>query len=346
MKSINDEELHNLGYYSANGDNQALRKRMKTILEVGFLVFIWYFTAVITITTSKEIMNRFQLPFLLCTIQFSFASILTYVYLTFTGQYKHLTGHIYHFIYQISGSYTLGFILTNWAFSIVAPAFAEMVKSSEPISTVVIGWFFLNENVSYRTYSTLIPVCLGIGISCYHDDAFSMLGFLLSAASNFCFSSRAVLTKRMNLQYPEGVDDINMFFNISLYGLLLLVPVTIAFEGSTILDLLDRYYFSPSKEDTNASVGGFHFTQFLLLFLLNGSLFTTYNLTSYVVLRKTDLITHSVLNAFRRVFIIVFTTLYFSAHLSIMNLVGILLAVTGVILFGYFRSNDKKSVNQ
>jgi solute carrier family 35 protein E1 len=138
----------------------------------------------------------------------------------------------------------------------------------------------------------------------------------------------------MNTQHPDGIDDINMFSQISFIGLFLLIPVTFIFEGRSIYTTL----IVADRSQMN-----FSFRTFCLLLLLNGMMFATYNLTSYVVLRRTDLITHSVLNAFRRVFIIVFTTIYFKARLTMTNLFGIFLAITGVILFGYFKSKDKKA---
>jgi hypothetical protein len=115
MKAIDDGELQPLGYYS--NDDQ-MRRKVKNIFEIGSLVFFWYFTAVITITTSKEIMNRVRLPFLLCSVQFLFAAGLSGLYLRYTGQHRSVPAHISTFLYQISFSYTIGFILTNWAFSI------------------------------------------------------------------------------------------------------------------------------------------------------------------------------------------------------------------------------------
>ncbi len=129
-KVIDDVALADLGYYS---NENMLQRRIKTVFEVSLLVFIWYFTAVITITSSKEIMNRLSLPFILCTIQFIFASSLSYIYLQYSQQLKSQSylinqsynsgsnnsfGSLVSLLYQISFSYTLGFILTNWAFSL------------------------------------------------------------------------------------------------------------------------------------------------------------------------------------------------------------------------------------
>lgn len=213
----------------------------------------------------------------------------------------------------------------------VTAAFAETIKSSEPISTVLIGLFFLNESASLRTYLTLLPICVGVGVACYAHDNFNMMGFLYAAASNVCFSLRAVLAKQLNVNFPDTVDEINLFLNISIDGLCMLIPTMIFFESRSVYHFL----IDDAKELAEDMKGlGW-------IVLINGSMFAIYNLVSYLVLRRTDLITHSVLNAFRRVFIILFTTLYFNNHLSLMNVLGIVVAISGVVMFGYFRSTDK-----
>lgn len=171
---------------------------------------------------------------------------------------------------------------------------------------------------------------------------------ILAALSNVCFSGRAVLAKKLNLQFPEGIDDIQMFANISQMGLYLLIPITVLFEGNALYTFLQTGP-NTSPAAAGAAVGAGigagkeENSTFLLCFFLviNGLVFACYNLVSYLVLRRTDLITHSVFNAFRRVFIIIFTTLYFGFPLSQNNIVGISIAVVGVLLFGYYRSTDK-----
>lgn len=230
------------------------------------------------------------------------------------------------------------FLSTHDTLLLVSAAFAETVKSSEPISTVLIGMLFLSETVSLRTYGTLVPICSGVAISCYNDDSFNLVGFLLAAASNFCFSTRAVLARKMALQFPDGIDDITMFAMISSQGLMFLVPITLVVEGKSIIELL----FSDSSSSSNH--GDTSLTMLGAVLFTNGVLFAVYNLVSYLVLRRSDLITHSVLNAFRRVFIILFTTYFFNNVISNFNVMGILIATGGVVLFGYSKSLDKPKV--
>lgn len=327
------------GYFQTSDTSHHNKKKgsWNSRLFLLGLVLTWYVCAVVTITTSKEIMNRLKFPFLLCCIQFAFAALLSFAYLTISGSLVSIYGGVRNLVTQISFSYTFGFILTNSAFSIVSAGFAETIKSAEPLSTVMIGFILLKEVNSAKTYSTLIPICLGVGLSCYHNEDFNVYGFLLAAASNVCFSGRAVLAKKLHVNYPDSLDEINLFAYISLIGLVFLIPITAMYEGSALLDL---YHTSGENADLNLNNSIFA-GSFSTLFLINGSMFAVYNLMSYVVLKHTDLVTHSVLNCFRRVFIIVFTSLYFGLHLSLFNMTGISIAVLGVMLFGYFRAAEK-----
>eukprot|EP01035_Chromulina_nebulosa_P032989 gene32989-44136_t len=105
------------------------------------LVIIWYSSALISVTSSKQIMNRCSKP---------------------------MIQQVQSILLQISASYTFGFVLTNCAFSIVSTSFAETVKSAEPISTTLIGLLFFKERNATLTYLTLLPICFGVGISCFH----------------------------------------------------------------------------------------------------------------------------------------------------------------------------------
>lgn len=210
-----------------------------------------------------------------------------------------------------------------------SPSSVETVKAAEPLTTVLIGLLFMRETYSSSTYMSLLPICGGVAMACYNNDAFSVMGFLLAMASNFCFSARAVYTKMLNTTFPGVLDDINLFYNISSKGLVFLVPITALMEGSEILGIIAGDSSSPPSPTVRMPV-----LHLILLASLNGVMFAVYNLTSYMVLRQTKLVTHSVFNVFRRVFIIVFTSVYFHTPLSLVSGGGIALATIGVLLFG------------
>lgn len=263
---------------------------------------------------------------------------------------------------------------------------------------MLIGYFLYKESVSTRTYLTLIPICVGVGVSCYNDDIFNMIGFLLAYGSNICFSLRAVLAKKLIMRHSNKIDEMNLFYFISITGMLILIPTTIVLESwkiitiyssmnsvsnkifhvfdgnntrGTIIDSNIKFesgdivvYVNPEHSprtllETSADVlssktnvvkdslgdnSSYNMFIVLLLFTVNGIGFATYNLLSYIVLKRTDLVTHSVLNVFRRVVIILFTVCYFHVKFQFLNVFGIILASVGVVVFGISKSSDKSSL--
>lgn len=119
MSKSEAEVLEGFGYYSQSGGGNRKKSWHNVTVLVG-LVLLWYCGAVVTITTTKVIMNATKLPFLLCTVQFIFASVLARLYIRNIqgGNLASDTSSINPLLFQISVSYTFGFILTNTAFSI------------------------------------------------------------------------------------------------------------------------------------------------------------------------------------------------------------------------------------
>ena len=185
------------------------------------------------------------------------------------------------------------------------------------------------------TYFSLVPICLGVGISCIDGsssrvgETFNFLGFLNASISNLCFSSRAVISKQL-FAYCKGynyqIDETELFSSISRIGLIILVPTAILVEFYDIYAL-----FHQSNWIT--------FFYIIRLFILNGIAYSTYNLVSFLVLSRTDLITHAVLNVFRRVFIIMFTSWFFKVEITYLNGIGVGVAVLGVLLFAFSKQS-------
>ena len=169
-------------------------------------------------------------------------------------------------------------------------------------------------------------------MACYDDDKFSYLGFYNAVLSNFCFSGRAVWTKYLKRTSPDIVDDFILFQKISIIGMIFLFVSVITFEGRDLINWVSN------TQETSLNV--MDTVIFAVVLVINGAAFTTYNLVSYLVLSKTDIATHAVLNAFRRVMIIMFASVYFKTSLTTLNVFGVLIAVTSVGMFGYIKGHD------
>jgi drug/metabolite transporter (DMT)-like permease len=284
------------------------------------IVLGWYSFAIVAIITSKLTLQVFPFPYFLCGTQFLTAYLLTSIYCIFTKT-PTIQNSGQGDVIQISVSYTFGFVFTNIAFSLVNTNFAETVKSAEPVSSVLLAFFILREVASWRTYLTLIPICLGVGMSCFGDYSFNLVGFMFALLSNFCFSYRAVIAKQMYLASPKRPDEVSLFRTISLIGLTIVSPLVLFFESHSIIAFLS---FSGSIS---------LLPSILCLALVNGVAYSAYNILSFSALSRTHVITHAVLNVFRRVTIIASSVWFFSIHLTVLNVWGVGMAVGGVLLF-------------
>jgi solute carrier family 35 protein E1 len=292
----------------------------RNLITISFFVFFWYLFAILSVTTSKSILLNVHLPFSLCLCQFFLATIISRYILNLTNSYDKIKKDYNTLIYIISSQYTLGFIFTNISFSLVSVSFAETIKSGEPITSVIIGYLLLNEQNNTKTYISLLIICIGVGISCMNDYNFNIYGFIFALLSNICFSARAVYTKILYKQYSNCFTEINFFHHISKIGIYILLPLVIIFEYNTFITIIYSIKFIT-------------LIKIIFLIIMNGICFTAYNLLSYLVLKRVQfLITHAVLNVFRRVVIILFTAFYFKVPLTILNIFGKLIYILCIII--------------
>jgi solute carrier family 35, member E1 len=291
-------------------------------------------------------MIHFPFPFFLCFTQFFSASLITTILNTLNHS-KPLSSQFTSHLYHIGVSYTFGFIFTNISFSLVNTSFAETIKSSEPVSSVILGYYLLNEVASTWTYLTLLPICLGVALACFTDYNFHLYGFLFALLSNFCFSYRAVIAKQLyhlvltkptslssqpskSSSQDSSLDEIQLFHSISLIGVIIVTPFTLFLEARSILERV-------SSDSFTMQTGLF----VALCCLVNGVGYTMYNVLSFYALRRSDVITHAVLNVFRRVVIITSSIFFFHVPVTPLNLCGIVLAILGVVAFTSTRIKRK-----
>ena len=105
-----------LNFEGKNGGGNSMSSSQ--MVTVTVLVFLWYAFAVVAITTSKMLLNRVALPNILCSVQFIFAGVISYVYLQYTKGFHRINPNIRSLVAQTSLGYTFGFILTTSAFSL------------------------------------------------------------------------------------------------------------------------------------------------------------------------------------------------------------------------------------
>lgn len=125
--------------------------------------------------------------------------------------------------------------------------------------------------------------------------------FFVAVFSNVFFSGRAVLSKVLLRSHPDCTNDISLFTHISLIGICIVTPFMFIF------DVLPNWSSSGEVTD-GAGDQKASFSTLILIYLVNGIAYTTYNLMSFMVLMRVNIATHAVLNVFR--FQILYSNLY------------------------------------
>eukprot|EP00927_Polykrikos_kofoidii_P051951 TRINITY_DN45725_c0_g1_i1.p1 TRINITY_DN45725_c0_g1~~TRINITY_DN45725_c0_g1_i1.p1 ORF type:complete len:360 (-),score=47.51 TRINITY_DN45725_c0_g1_i1:98-1111(-) len=295
------------------------------------LFFFWCVTSMLAITTSKVTMQALKVPLVLCSAQFLVATIVSNCVLTVTGMPKGMSRTEGTVLAGTSLTYTLGFFLTNLAFSLANASFVETVKSGEPVSTVILAFILLGEVEEIGTYASLLPVVVGVAMASAGEAGGTFAAFATTVGSNFAFSARAVYAKQLKRDHskcPAATSDVCLFFHISCTGLMVLLPLAVIQEGSALQTALASSSFDAAR--------------FFSVMALNGLMYTAYNQLSFMVLSRVTTATHAVLNVCRRVCVIGVTTLFFGTPLSVVNIAGILIAVAGMLWFTRSKANTKK----
>ena len=303
------------------------------------LVVLWYGSSCLAITTSKLCMERARVPFVLCACQFGAATLLTKALLVLEDRRKPAAaggGRAVGAVARVAASYTVGFALTNTAFSLASAPFVETVKALEPVSTAALARLRLGDRESIATYATLAPIVAGValatggGVADAGPDRSLALAVVL--ACNVCFSLRAVFAKELRRDAPAAraaASGVALFHDVSRLGLPPLVLLAAAAERDALAAAL-----APAARPG----------LLLARLAVNGVAYAAYNLASFLVLARVATTTHAVLNVFRRVAVIAVTAAVFRVPVSPLNAAGVALAVAGVVAFAASRGGRSREV--
>lgn len=90
----------------------------------------------------------------------------------------------------------LGLVALNYA----TVSFAETVKSSAPVFTVIISRLILHETCSGRVILSLIPIVIGMSLCSAFEIDLSLIALIASLATNFSECFQNVFSKKVGIQ--------------------------------------------------------------------------------------------------------------------------------------------------
>ncbi|XP_065190748.1 uncharacterized protein LOC135821674 [Sycon ciliatum] len=325
--------VSNFSEEDRDGGEIPRRRRMMYLLRVVVLGLAWFIFSALSSIYIKRTINILPAVAKLTLLEFAVGAVMTWLYLVLLRREIRVTPTIIKSFVPVSIAYALGHILTNYSFGATSLAFAHTVKALEPFVAVILQRI-LGDSAAHSKlmYLSFIPISAGIGLASTGSMKFTWRGFFLAMASNLCFGTRNVLSKKTSTS--SGVDVIDCFLILSILGTVYTIP----------LWLLCEYLYGDWMNTQIQDMSPESAVDFLLSAGIGVVAHWIYNQASFNFLFLTSPITHSVANAARRLFLIVAALLYFSHSVSGRAGMGVSLTLCGIMVYSYAVARQRERV--
>lgn len=300
-------------------------KNLKLALVFGF----WYFQNIVFNIYNKKALNIFPFPWLLASFQLFVGSI--WMLVLWSLKLQPCPKISKPFIIALLGPalfHTIGHISACVSFSKVAVSFTHVIKSAEPVFSVIFS-SVLGDRYPIQVWLSILPIVLGCSLAAVTEVSFNIQGLWGALISNVGFVLRNIYSKR-SLQNFKEVDGLNLYGWITIISLFYLFPVAIFVEGS---QWIPGYYKAIEAIGQPST--------FYIWVLLSGVFYHLYNQSSYQALDEISPLTFSVGNTMKRVVVIVSSILVFRNPVRPLNGLGSAIAILGTFLYSQATSAKK-----
>ena len=314
----------------ANPEGVPEPKTNTKTLQLALVFGLWYFQNIVFNIYNKKVLNLFPFPWLLASFQLFVGSV--WMLILWSLKLQPCPKISKPFIIALLGPalfHTVGHISACVSFSKVAVSFTHVIKSSEPVFSVVFS-SFLGDSYPLQVWLSILPIVLGCSLAAVTEVSFNFQGLWGALISNVGFVLRNIYSKR-SLQNFKEVNGLNLYGWISIISLLYLFPVAVFVEGSQWVQGYHQAIQAVGKPST-----------LYLWVLLSGVFYHLYNQSSYQALDEISPLTFSVGNTMKRVVVIISTILVFRNPVRPLNALGSAIAIFGTFLYSQASSASKK----
>lgn len=212
----------------------------------------------------------------------------------------------------------------------VAVSFAETVKSSAPIFTVIMSRLILGEYIGLWVNLSLFPIMAGLALCTATEISFNMLGFSAALSTNIMDCLQNVFSKKLLSGDKYKFSPPELQFYTSAAATIMLIPAWIF-----MLDL-----------PVAGKNGSFSINQdIVVLLLFAGVLFHLQSVTAYALMGRISPVTFSVASTVKHALSIWLSIIVFSNRITVLSAVGTVLVIIGVILYNKARRMQRDTLH-
>lgn len=218
--------------------------------------------------------------------------------------------------------------LLNLSLGFNSVGFYQMTKLAIIPCTVFLETVFLNKKFSRSVQGSLAVLLVGVGIATVTDLQLNALGSFLSFLAVVTTCIAQIMTNTIQKKFK--VSSTQLLYQSSPY------------QATTLL------IFGPflDKLLTSQNVFAFKYTSQVLFFIILSCLISvSVNFSTFLVIGKTSPVTYQVLGHLKTCLVLAFGYVLLRDPFSWRNILGILIALVGMILYSYYctRESQKKA---
>ncbi|XP_020210732.1 UDP-xylose transporter 3 [Cajanus cajan] len=220
--------------------------------------------------------------------------------------------------------------LLNLSLGFNSVGFYQMTKLAIIPCTVLLETIFLGKRFSKRIQFALSILLLGVGIATVTDLQLNALGSFLSLLAVITTCIAQIMTNTIQKKFK--VTSTQLLYQSSPYQ-----AATLLISGPYLDKLL-----------TNQNVFGFKYTTQVTVFIVLSCLISiSVNFSTFLVIGKTSPVTYQVLGHLKTCLVLAFGYILLQDPFSWRNILGILIAMIGMILYSYYCTleNQQKAVD-
>ncbi|XP_061625162.1 solute carrier family 35 member E2A-like [Phyllopteryx taeniolatus] len=296
---------------------------------------LWYFFSFCTLFLNKYILSLLEgQPSMLGAIQMLSTTIIGFLKMFVPCcLYQHKSRNDYppNFIMIMLFVGLMRFttvVLGLVSLKNVAVSFAETVKSSAPIFTVIMSRLILGEYTGLWVNLSLFPVMAGLALCTATELSFNLLGFSAALSTNIMDCLQNVFSKKLLSGDTYKFSPPELQFYTSAAAIIMLIP--------TWIFLLE----TPATEKSGQT---FTFNRdIVLLLLFNGGLFHLQSVTAYALMGRISPVTFSVASTVKHALSVWLSVIVFSNQLTVLSATGTFLVFVGVFLYNKARQAQRQ----
>lgn len=208
----------------------------------------------------------------------------------------------------------------------VAVSFAETVKSSAPIFTVIMSRLILGEYTGLWVNLSLFPVMAGLALCTATELSFNMLGFSAALSTNIMDCLQNVFSKKLLSGDTYKFSPPELQFYTSAAAVIMLIPFWVF-----LMDLPQKGRSLILSQDV------------LLLLVFDGALFHLQSVTAYALMGRISPVTFSVASTVKHALSVWLSVIVFSNHVTLLSAVGTFIVFLGVFLYNKARQRQRET---